>query len=98
MLFIRYNPHTFHRDGMRQLVSGTDAVQAVHAKQLREERLVETIKNACFGSAKSLRVLYMYYDCHRPLYPSREDIHKYHLNVWLNAGYSMRQMCVPVIT
>ena len=98
-MFLRYNPHTFHKHGLKQLISGTDKVQAEQARQIREKRLVQAIIEAQFGAEGSLKVLYMYYNCYLPVLPVNNDIHTYHLNIWLNPVYhnEVHQICMPVI-
>lgn len=98
-MFIRFNPHTFLRNGLKQLVSASDKVQAEQVRQAREKRLVKVIKEADFGAPGSLRVQYMYYNCYLPLVPADDNDHIYHLNIWLNPAYfeSIRRICMPVI-
>ena len=97
-MFIRYNSHTFLKHGLKQSVSATDTVQAEQAREARESRLIDTIKNAHFGAQRSLRVLYMYYNCYLPLSPV-DGIHTYHLNIWLDPAYckEILHVCMPVI-
>lgn len=98
-MFIRFNPHTFFKNGLKQLVSASDEIQAEQARQAREKRLIKAIQEADFGARGSLRVLYMYYNCYVPLVPADDDDHVYHLNAWLNPAYSksVRRICMPVI-
>ena len=99
LLFIRYNPDTFHKNGLRQLVSGTDVNQADEAKKNREQVLVKTILSATFGEPASMQVLHMFYNCHCPLFPSPHSKHHYHVSLWLNSLYcnELRDMCKPII-
>ena len=82
---------------MRQRVSSTDKAQADEAKTMREERLMQAICEADFGMARSLRILYMYYDCHRPTKPDAK--HAYHLSIWENPAYcsEILEKCLLVI-
>lgn len=96
--FIRYNPHTFLKNGLKQLVSASDENQAQQAKRAREKKLVQAIKQAQFGMTGSLRVMYMFYTCYLPLLPAEDD-HTYCPIIWLNPAYSkdIRRICMPVI-
>lgn len=97
-MFIRFNPHTFLKHGVKERVSTSDKVQAEQARSVREERLIKAITQAQFGAKGGLRVLYMYYNSYQPLMPGDDD-HMHHLNIWLNPAYckEVRDICMPVI-
>lgn len=82
-IFIRYNPDTFYKDGVKQLVSGTDTAQAERVKQEREKELVACLKQDLFGAKRSLRVLYMYYDCYM------DDNKKWQLSICNDPAYCL---------
>lgn len=50
VLFIRCNPHTYSRDGIRQLVSSTDAVQAEQENSKRESSLLNVVGHNMSGA------------------------------------------------
>lgn len=95
--FIRYNPNTYMKQGIKQLVSRSDTAQAEKARSAREKTLVDKIQKMEFGQDKTLQVLYMYYDCHCPF--TTDAKHKYHLDIWRNSEYcpELLSVCLPVV-
>lgn len=84
VLFIRYNPHTYYRDGVWQRVSGSDSEQADQQKKEREEQLVYAIREAVFCPPRSMSVLYMYYDCYL-------GDQGWKLNIQLDSGFCLKK-------
>ena len=93
LLFIRFNPHSFRRDGVVQKVSGSDIKQAHQVQSIREDRLCNAIRNASFGEVDTMQVLYMYYSCHSK--DSAEE--EVNLDLWHNPQYlqEIRSKCLP---
>lgn len=96
-VFIRYNPNTYMKQGIKQLVSRSDTAQAEKVRSIREKTLIDRIQGMKFGQSNTLQVLYMYYDCHCPFTPDAK--HKYCLDIWRDSQYcpELLSACMPVI-